>query len=79
MIKKSTFEVRHPMFRPLWIRALITLAVLGWTGVELVGGNFLWAAVFGAAGAYLVYAWFIIFDPAEYETPKPSEPGRGRE
>ena len=64
---KSLFEVRHPFFRPFWRRALVTALVLGWTAFEWTRGAEIWAAIFGAAGVYLFWQWFVAFDPAEYE------------
>ncbi|MEM9707260.1 MAG: hypothetical protein AAF871_00590 [Pseudomonadota bacterium] len=55
-------EVRTPFFRTIWRRLLVTGLTLGWTAFEAAMGNLVWAAVFGAAGAYLVWAFFIAFD-----------------
>lgn len=66
-MKKSLFEVRHPFFRPFWRRALATAVILGWAVFEWVNGAQIWALVFGAAGVYLFYRFFLRFDPSEYE------------
>ena len=66
-MKKSLFEVRHPFFRPFWRRAMATTAILGWAVFELSNGAQIWALVFGIAGMYLFFQFFIQFDPAEYE------------
>ena len=65
------FEVRVPFFRPLWRRVLVTGLTLAWAAIELAGGNPGWAAIFGAAGAYLFWAFFIAFDegPAGEDDP----------
>ncbi len=61
------FEVRHPIFRPLGRRVAFTAAILGWAGFEAWKGDFLWALVFAAAGLYLLWSFFISFDPKDYE------------
>ena len=67
--KKSFFEVRHPFFRPLWRRVLVTGFCLGWALFELSNGSTIWAAVFGACGVHLFLQFFVKFDPADYEAP----------
>lgn len=64
---KSPFDVRHPLFRPLWRRVVFVAAILSWTVYEAANANYVWAAVFGAAGLYLLWAFFLVFDPADYE------------
>jgi hypothetical protein len=59
-------EVRHPFFRPLWRRGLFVGALAAWTGYEVVNANWIWAGIFAAAVAYLVYEWFVAFDPKNY-------------
>lgn len=66
---KDLFNIRHPMFRPLWVRLLITGLALGWALVELATGNPVWAAVFGAAGAWCAWEFFVVYDPANFEPP----------
>ena len=63
---RELFNVRNPMFRPLWIRLLIVGLTLGWTLMELVNGNHVWAAIFAAAGAWCAWEFFVVFDPANY-------------
>ncbi|MDA9865358.1 hypothetical protein N9C96_01640 [bacterium] len=63
---KSAFDVRHPFFRPLWRRAALTVFTLVWAFFELSNGATLWAALFGACGAYLFYQFFVIFDRNDY-------------
>ena len=62
----AQFEVRHPFFRPLWRRALFVGALSAWMVYEVVNQNWIWAAVFAAASAYLAYHWFLVFDPKDY-------------
>ena len=67
MSMKNAFEVRHPIFRPLWRRVVATGFILGWACVELYNGANLWGMMFGAAGIYLFLQFFVKFDPADYE------------
>lgn len=60
---KGLFDVQSPIFRPLWLRVLITGICAIWTVVELRGGNPFWAILFGAAALYLAYQFFVVFDP----------------
>jgi len=57
------FKIQSPHFRPLWIRSMIVGFTLAWAGFEAWNGNLIWAAVFGAAGLYCLYQFFIAFDP----------------
>lgn len=63
------FNVAHPFLRPAWRRALAVAATLGWTAIEALNGAWFWAVLFGAAGLWLLYSYFIAFDPADYERP----------
>jgi hypothetical protein len=56
------FDIQHPMFIPLWRRLLIVAASFGWAMVELSSGQVFWAALFGAAGLYCAYQFFVVFD-----------------
>ena len=51
----------HPIYRPLWVRLLITGVCLGWAAFEYAQGATTWAMIFGALGAYagwvLLIAW----------------------
>lgn len=66
--RNNLFEVRHPIFRPLWRRVLVTGLCLGWAAFELANGAILWAIFFGACGIHLFVQFFIRFDPAHYQT-----------
>jgi hypothetical protein len=61
------FDLQHPFYKPLWIRVLITAVCLGWTVVELLGGNVFWAILFGSVGVYAFYQFFIAFNPRDPE------------
>jgi hypothetical protein len=65
--KKSLFEVRHPFFRPLWRRVVVTAMCLAWALFELSNEAYAWAAIFGACGVHLFLQFFVKFDPADYE------------
>lgn len=67
------FDVQRPMFRPLWLRALIVGLCLAWTVVEIRGGNGFWAVLFGAAALYLAYQFFVVFNPVELEKKEDSQ------
>ena len=56
-------DTSHPIYRPLWLRALIVLASLGWAAIEALGGNIGWALFFGAIGAYAGWVFFVTWDP----------------
>ena len=60
-------NVRHPFFRPLWARALVAGLVTAWTVFEFTRGAPLWGVLFGAAAGWLIYQWFVVFDPRDYE------------
>lgn len=59
----SFFEVRTEFFLPVWRRVVACVVVIGWALFELVNGGFIWATVFGAAGAWLVYSFFLNWIP----------------
>lgn len=65
--RRNFLDLRVPFFRPLLPRLIVTGVTLGWTAFELVNGNLFWAVLFGAAGAWLVWEFFVVFDPANYE------------
>ncbi len=60
---KNFFDVQSPVFRPLWLRLAVVAACLGWAIFELTIGAAFWAMLFGGAGAYLAYQFFVVFDP----------------
>jgi hypothetical protein len=71
MAKKRLLDVSHPWMRPLWARIALTGAVLAWTAFEIRQGSLFWAVLFGAAGLWLAYKYFIDFDPKDYEREPP--------
>ena len=64
------FKLRNPFFLPAHRRALVTGVCLGWSLLELSWGNPFWFVVFFALGLYLIYVFFLTFDPADYNDPK---------
>ncbi len=53
------FDFDHPFFRPLWIRVAMVTVCLGWAILELFTGSPGWAILFGGAGLYAGYGFFI--------------------
>jgi len=61
------FDLQSPLLRPLWLRVLISTLALGWAGVELATGSVGWAIIFGAAGAWCVWQFFVVWDPSKFD------------
>ena len=59
------FDMQDPFFRPLWLRVAIVVVCLGWALVELIGNSPGWALLFGAAGVYAGYSFFVVWSPRE--------------
>ena len=55
------FDMRHPFFRPLWIRIGLVSLCFAWAALELSRDEGTWAIIFGAIGGYtayhLLFAW----------------------
>jgi hypothetical protein len=53
--------MRHPFFRPLWVRIAIVAVCFAWATLELSRDEGTWAVIFGAIGGYaaynLLFAW----------------------
>jgi hypothetical protein len=64
---KGFLDVQHPMFQPVWLRGVIVAVSLGWAAFEAIGGNGFWAILFGAAGVYLAYQFFVVWNPKSKE------------
>jgi hypothetical protein len=67
---KGLLDVKHHWFRPLWARAVFTGLIGLWTVMEILRNAPFWAVLFGAMTGWLIYQWFIVFDPKDYEKPK---------
>ena len=59
----SFLDVRTPFFRPLWRRVIATTLCLAWAVAEALSGAVMWAIIFGAAGLYLAWQFFVDFEP----------------
>ena len=57
------FDLQHPFYKPLWIRALITALCLGWAVLEFTSGNPGWGTLFGGIGLIAARGFFFGFDP----------------
>lgn len=71
------FDFSHPMFRPLWVRLLITGLTLGWVVVELVAGTTTWAMIVGAIAAVEIWGLFLTYDP-DKAGPDKAGPGKAK-
>ena len=62
----NLFELRVPLFRPMWRRVVLVIALFGWGLMEYVNQNPLWAMVFFAVGVMASYQYFFAWkDPVE--------------
>lgn len=66
----NIFRVNHPAFRPVWVRATMVTFTLGWALLEFLYASAFWGMIFLGAGLYLVWGFFIVFDPKDYERAK---------
>lgn len=57
------FDLQVPFFFPVWRRVVTTGVTLGWAAFEFLTGSPGWALLFGAAGAYCFYSFFIAWNP----------------
>lgn len=53
------------MFRPMWVRVVLAVAVAAWCGFEFFYGELFWGVLVLAAFAYLFWMLFIAFPEAE--------------
>ena len=61
----TMFDLQVPFFVPLWRRVLFVVVCLGWAIFEFVTGSPGWAILFGAAGLWCVYQFFVVWDPKD--------------
>ena len=59
------FDLDHPFFRPLWVRALVVAVCLGWAAFEFATASPFWGILFGAVGVYAAYRFFVTFEPRD--------------
>ncbi len=62
-------DAKHPFFRPLWRRVVITAICVAWAFVELTRGAHGWALIFGAMGALCIYEFFVVYAPDDDREP----------
>ena len=62
MNRPDFFDLELPFFIPMWRRIVFVILMLGWAGYEFVGGSPFWGLLFGASGAYGVWALLLKFD-----------------
>ncbi|ETX30735.1 hypothetical protein [Roseivivax isoporae] len=67
---KSLFDLQSPRMRPLWLRIAITGLTLAWALVELSNGAIGWAILFGAAGLWCAWQFFVVWDPDKAAPPR---------
>lgn len=60
--RKSFWDLRSPMLRPLWLRVVIVVVCTCWTIVEFLLGNVFWTMIFGAAAVFLYVQLLVRFD-----------------
>ncbi|MDW4496664.1 hypothetical protein R5H30_01620 [Sulfitobacter sp. D35] len=66
--RRGYFDVQSPVFRPLWRRIAVVAVTLGWALFELSNGATGWALVFGLAGLWCAWQFFVAWeDPEETE------------
>ena len=63
MSRRNWLDVQSPLFQPIWLRVLIAGFCLIWSLVEFRGGAVFWGFLFGAAGLYLTYQFFVVWNP----------------
>ena len=56
---RGFFDLQTPAFRPLWLRVMVVGTTIGWAAFELMNGALVWALVFGAAGLWCAYQFFV--------------------
>ncbi|MBS0125443.1 hypothetical protein [Thetidibacter halocola] len=62
MSLKDAFDVRHPVFKPIWRRVAVVVVTYGWAGFEAFHGNTWWAVLFAAAGTWCAHQFFVAWD-----------------
>ena len=65
MSLRKAFDVQSPVFKPVWLRVAMVVFCLCWALLEVSRAAYGWAAIFGGAGIYLAYQFFVVFDPDE--------------
>ena len=60
--RRSFWDVRSPILRPLWLRVLIVVVCAFWAVVEILSGSVFWAVIFAAAAVFLFVQLLVKFD-----------------
>lgn len=76
MARRDPFNVKHPIFLPLWRRVALVGFCLGWALLELTLGKPLFGVLSGAAGLWCAYQFFVVFDPEAYRAAGKPDPSR---
>ena len=63
-------DVRIPFFLPLWRRVLVAALCVIWAGVEFAYGSWAWAGLMGLIASYLIWVWFLAFEPDKFRGPE---------
>ncbi len=64
------FDLQVPFFKPLWLRIGTVAFCIGWAIFEIAAGSVFWAILFGAAGLWSGYEFFIVWNPKDEDTGK---------
>ncbi|MET3599530.1 hypothetical protein [Martelella mangrovi] len=67
---RESLNLKHPSLKPLWIRVLAVAVCGGWAVAEIFIGSPYWSILFGAAAAYMAYAFFISPDSSYFSEPE---------
>lgn len=59
---RGPLDLDHPMLRPLWRRLALVALCLGWAGLEIARGAYLWAGLFGAMGLWAAWELLIAYE-----------------
>lgn len=70
-------DFRHPFFRPIARRIVITVILAVWTGVELLIGSQFWVILFAGLTAYVGWGFFLSGQPDEPDAKSLPSPGEG--
>ena len=70
MAGRGFFDVRSPVFEPVWRRVVAVALTLGWALFELANGALVWAGIFGAAGLWCGWQFFVAWQPQDDDTGK---------
>ena len=65
---RKFFNVQSVFFNPMWRRAAICIWFGVWAVFEAANGQWVWAALFGAATAWLVHQFFVVWVPQDPDT-----------